>query len=79
MTEFTKDISDTVILTIKEINEKIRGLNFLETLKVNLFENLIKLINNYDFPIKENVKYELEVNQALRNIKISINYFMNSI
>ena len=40
-------ILDTIISEVNSINEKVKGLNFLEILKNNLIENFLEII--YEF------------------------------
>ena len=40
MEKITKDISEIIADEIKTINNKVRGLNFLELLKVGILEKL---------------------------------------
>ena len=41
MEKLTKDISEIIINEIKTINNKVRGLNFLELLKAGIIEKKI--------------------------------------
>ena len=77
--KLTKDITDIVLTEITSINEKISGLNFLELLKINVVEKLSQVISEQKFPLKQIINYEKEINENSRNIKISINYFLNSL
>ena len=79
MEKLTKDISEIIISEIKTINNKVRGLNFLEVLKAGIFEKLLQLVNMQKFPLDQLIDYENEVNEDSRHIKISIKYFLNSI
>ena len=79
MEKLTKDITDIVLTEITSINEKISGLNFLELLKINVVEKLSQVISEQKFPLKQIINYEKEINENSRNIKISINYFLNSL
>ena len=40
MEKLTKDITNFVIVEANTINEKVRGLNFLELLKTNLIKKI---------------------------------------
>ena len=73
-----KDISQIIITEVKNINDKVKGLNFLELLKANILESLSELVNKQIFSLDNILNYENEINQDSRNIKISINYFKNS-
>jgi len=79
MEKLTKDISDIIITEVNTTNEKVRGLNFLELLKTNLIEKLLPLFNEQKFPLEQVINFEKEIKENSRNIKISINYFINSI
>jgi len=79
MEKLTKDISDIIITEVNTTNEKVRGLNFLELLKTNLIEKLLPLFSEQKFPLEQVINYEKEIKENSRNIKISINYFINSI
>jgi len=79
MEKLTKDISDIIITVVNTTNEKVRGLNFLELLKINLIEKLLPLFSEQKFPLEQVINYEKEIKENSRNIKISINYFINSI
>ena len=79
MEKLTKDISDIIITEVNTTNEKVRGLNFLELLKINLIEKLLPLFSEQKFPLEQVINYEKEIKENSRNIKISINYFINSI
>ena len=43
MEKLTKDISEIIISEIKTINNKVKGLNFLELLKAGILEKLLQL------------------------------------
>ncbi len=79
MDKLTKDISEIIVSEIKAINNKVRGLNFLELLKVSIFEKLLLLSNRQKFPLDQLIDYEYEIKDDFRHAKISVNYFLNSI
>ncbi len=79
MEKFTKDITDIVINEVNNINEKIRGLNFLELLKINIIEKILPLINNQKFPLEQMFDYNEDLKKNSRNIKITIKYYINSL
>ena len=79
MEKFTKDISEIIISEIKTISNKVRGLNFLEILKAGIIEKLLELANRQKFPLDQLIEYQNEIKEDSRHIKISINYFLNSI
>ena len=78
MNTLSKNILDIALSEINSINDKIKGLNFLETLKVNLIEKLSPIIKDLKFPLDQFDNLEKEINEDIRNIKISIKYFTNS-
>jgi len=79
MEKLTKDITNFVIAEANTINEKVRGLNFLELLKTNLIEKIYPLVSAQKFPLDKIIDYEKEIKENSKNIKISINYFINSL
>ncbi len=78
MEKITKDISEIIAGEIKTINDKVRGLNFLELLKAGIIEKLLELVNRQKFPLDQLIEYETEIKEDSRHINISINYFLNS-
>jgi hypothetical protein len=78
MEKITKDISEIVADEIKTINDKVRGLNFLELLKAGIIENLLELVNRQKFPLDQLIEYQNEIKENSRHINISISYFLNS-
>ncbi|MDC1053685.1 hypothetical protein OAQ39_00125 [Alphaproteobacteria bacterium] len=79
MEKLTKDISEIIISEIKTINNKVKGLNFLELLKAGIIEKLLQLSNGQKFPLDQLIDYRDEIKEDSRHIKISIKYFLNSI
>ena len=79
MEKIINDISDIVTSEINIINEKVLGLNFLELLKNNLIEKLSPIVSKSTYPMKKIINFEKEIKENSRNIKISINYFLNSL
>ena len=78
MENITKDISEIIAGEIKTINDKVRGLNFLELLKAGIIEKLLELVNKQKFPLDQLIEYQNEIKEDSRHINISINYFLNS-
>ena len=78
MEKITKDISEIVAGEIKTINDKVRGLNFLELLKAGIIEKLLELVNKQKFPLDQLIEYQNEIKEDSRHINISISYFLNS-
>lgn len=79
MEKLTKDISEIIISEIKTINNKVKGLNFLELLKTGIIEKLFQLSNRQKFPLDQLIDYQNQIKDDSRNINISIKYFFNSI
>ena len=78
MEKITKDISEIIAGEIKTINDKVRGLNFLELLKAGIIEKLLELVNKQKFPLDQLIEYQNEIIEDSRHINISISYFLNS-
>ena len=78
MEKITKDMSEIVADEIKTINDKVRGLNFLELLKAGIIEKLLELVNRQKFPLDQLIEYQNEIKENSRHINISISYFLNS-
>ena len=70
-------ILDTIISEVNSINEKVKGLNFLEILKNNLIEKFLEIYNQNSY-INELDQIEKEVNSENRDIKINIKFLKNS-
>ena len=78
METLKKNILDIIITEVNSINEKVKGLNFLEILKINLISKIIPIVNNLKFPLDKFDNWEKQINEENRSIKISIQYFTNS-
>jgi len=78
MKTLKKNILDIIITEVNLINEKVKGLNFLEILKINLISKILPIVNNLKFPLDQFDNLEKQINEENRNIKISIQYFTNS-
>ena len=78
MEKITKDISEIIAGEIKTINDKVKGLNFLEFLKAGIIEKLLELVNKQKFPLDQLIEYQNEIKEDSRHINISISYFLNS-
>ena len=78
MEKITKDISEIIAGEIKTINDKVRGLNFLELLKAGIIEKLLELVNRQKFPFDQLIEYQNEIKEDSRHVNISISYFLNS-
>ena len=78
MEKITKDISEIIAGEIKTINDKVRGLNFLELLKAGIIEKLLELVNRQKFPLDQLIEYQNEIKEYSRHVNISISYFPNS-
>ena len=77
MNTSTNNILETIISEVNSINEKIKGLNFLEILKINLIEKL-SFINDQNISLNEFDIIEKEVSADNRNITIFIKFIENS-
>ena len=78
MQTLTKNILDIAIAEVNLINEKVKGLNFLEIIKINLIEKILPIINDTKLPLEKFNNIEKEINEDTRSLIISINYFSNS-
>ena len=78
MEKITKDISEIISGEIRAINDKVRGLNFLELLKAGIIEKLLELVNRQKFPLDQLIEYQNEIKKDSRHINISISYFLKS-
>ena len=78
MKTLKKNILDIIITEVNSINEKVKGLNFLEILKINLIAKILPIVNNLKFPLDQFDNLEKQINEENRSIKISIQYFTNS-
>ena len=77
MNTSSNHILDTIISEVNSINEKVKGLNFLEILKNNLIEKFLEIYNQNSY-INELEQIEKEVNSESRDIKINIKFIKNS-
>ena len=78
METLKKNILDIIITEVNSINNKVKGLNFLEILKINLIEKILPIINDLKFPLDQFDNFEKQINEETRSIRISIQYFKNS-
>ena len=78
METLKKNILDIIITEVNSINEKVKGLNFLEILKTNLIAKILPIVNNLKFPLDQFDNLEKQINEENRSIKITIQYFTNS-
>ena len=78
METLKKNILDIIITEVNSINEKVKGLNFLEILKINLITKISPIIKDLKFPLNQFDDIEKQINEDARSIKISIKYFPNS-
>ena len=77
MNTFSNNILETIISEVNSINDKIKGLNFLEILKINLIEKL-SFINDQNISLNEFDLIEKKVNADNRSITIFIKFIVNS-
>ncbi len=78
METLKKNILNIIITEINSINDKVKGLNFLELLKINLITKILPLINDLKFPLDKFDNLETHINEKQRSIKISMQYFHSS-
>jgi hypothetical protein len=78
METLTKNITDIIITEVNSINAKVKGLNFLEILKINLIEKISPVLEGVQLPIEKFDNIETEINADSRSLKILIKYFTNS-
>ena len=78
METLTKNIIDIVISETNLINEKVKGINFLEILKTELIEKISPIVKDLKFPLIQFHNIEKELNENKRSLKISIKYFDKS-
>ena len=67
-----KNISDIIVAEVKAINYNVKGLNFLEILKLNTIEKLQPLLHKTELPLDKNFE---SIKEIENNIFISIKYF----
>ena len=77
MNTLLHNILETIISEVNSINDKIKGLNFLEILKNNLIEKLSD-INDQNSSSNELDQIEKELNTNNRDITILIKFIVNS-
>jgi len=77
MNTSSNHILDTIISEVNSINEKVKGLNFLEILKNNLIEKFLEIYNQ-NSDINQLDEIEKEVNSESRDIKINIKFLKKS-
>ena len=77
MNTSSNNILEIIISEVNSINEKIKGLNFLEILKINLIEKLSD-INDHHSSVNQLDQIVKEVNTNNRDITIRIEFIVNS-
>ena len=77
MNTLLHNILETIISEVNSINDKIKGLNFLEILKNNLIEKLSD-INDHHSSENELDQIVKEVNTNNRDVTIRIEFIVNS-
>ena len=75
MENFTKKIINIIINETDVINEKLKGLHFLETLKLKLIGNIIPVINSYNPMFDQLIEFESKYEKNQRRLNLSINYY----
>ena len=66
-----KNISDIIVAEVNAINDKVKGLNFLEILKINAIEKISPLVNDHKIPFDEGFIFEKDIE---KNMYIKIKY-----
>ena len=77
MNTSSNNILEIIISEVNSINDKIKGLNFLEILKINLIEKL-SFISDQNISLNEFDLIEKEVSVDNRNISIIIKFIVHS-
>ena len=77
MNTFSNNILDTVISEVNSINDKVKGLNFLEILKNNLIQKILPTINDQKSSLAQLDQIQKEINTDKRNLKILIKFLSN--
>ena len=77
MNTLLHNILETIISEVNLINDRIKGLNFLEILKNNLIEKLSD-INDQNSSLNELDQIEKELNTNNKDITILIKFIVNS-
>ena len=75
MENLLKKISEIISNEVNNINENVKGLNFLEILKVNIIENCSSLLSEKNFPLEKSLDFEENIE---KNIFIAIKYYTKS-
>ena len=68
-----KNISDIIVAEANAINDKVKSLNFLELLKINIFEKLLPLIKEQKILFNKSFDFENEIENK---IFVKINYLV---
>ena len=71
-----KNISDIIVSEVNSVNDTVRGLNYLEILKVNIIEKCLPLIIKQKFSLEKNLDFEKNID---KDLFISIKYFSSSL
>jgi len=72
MENLNKQIENIIQEQLDFLNEKIKGINFLESLKYKLIDKVKPLIENYTFIQKDDCLHKLEANFGEMNIIANI-------
>ena len=73
METLKKNILDIIITEVNSINEKVKGLNFLEILKINLIKKILPIVNNLKFPLDQFDNLEKQINEEIEVLKFQLN------
>jgi len=75
MDTLTKEINHIIVNEADLINEKLRGLNFLESFKLKLIEKILPIIDFQNFPLDKTIEFVSKSEKKLRILVILINYY----
>ena len=78
MNTLSNNIIDTLITEVNLINDKIKGLNFLEILKNNIIEKISPLLKDQNLTLHKFDQIEKVINTKERDIKISLEFVLNT-
>tara|TARA_B100000287_G_C20351565_1_gene670017 strand:- start:262 stop:723 length:462 start_codon:yes stop_codon:yes gene_type:complete len=73
----TNNILEIAINEVNSVNEKIKGINFLEILKTNLIEKIAPIIDDVNASLDKIEQTENAIKTNTRNITISIKFLSN--
>ena len=74
MDNLSKQIEKIIFEQFDQLNEKIKGINLLESFKLNLLEKIKLLVKNYDFKLKNDFENDININKNDKNISAKIKF-----